>query len=74
MVLANGAIVLLVREEKIGFRLAFYYNTQKWLVMPKRENTNVKLLLHIACFSNRNKQKSHRMWKRCYRFTFSLLS
>lgn len=55
MVLANGAIVLLVREEKIIFRLVFYNNTLKRLMMPKRDNIEVKLLIHIACVSNKAK-------------------
>lgn len=73
MVLANGAIILLVREEKNIFRLVFYNSTLKWLMVPKRDNIEVELLLHIACFSNRKKQKSHRMWKGHDTFTPSLL-
>lgn len=57
MVLANGAVVLLVREEKIIFRLVFYNNTLKWLMMPKRDNIEVKLLLHIACFFKQEEAK-----------------
>ena len=70
MVLANGAIVLLlVREEKIIFRLVLYNNTLKWLMMPKRNNIEVKLLLDLF----QAKQKSHKMWKGHCRFTPSLL-
>lgn len=73
MVLANGAIVLLVREEKNIFRLVFFNNSLKWLMMLERDNVKVKLLLHRACFSNGKKQKSHKLGKGHCRFTASLL-
>lgn len=53
----------LSEKKKIFFRLVFYNNTLKWLMEPNRDDIEVKLLLHIACFSNRKKQKSCRMWK-----------
>lgn len=51
MVLATGATVLLVREEEILFRFVFYNNTLNWLIIPKTDNIEIKLLLPIVCFS-----------------------